>query len=86
MVNELEESGIVTRSVSPYQSPIVMVKKANGEDRMCIDFRALNAITVKQHYPMPVIEELLAQLAGNKFYTSLSDVRVLSGTNARRLA
>lgn len=71
IVRDLLNSGIITTSNSPYSSPIVLFKKANGEDRMCIDYRALNAITVKQPFPMPVVEELLAKLAGNTYFTSL---------------
>lgn len=71
MVNELLVSGIVVKSNSPYTSQLVIVKKNNGEDRMCVDYRPINAITVKQPFPMPVIEELLAKLAGNRYFTTL---------------
>lgn len=63
--------GIIRPSQSSYASPIVLVKKQNGEDRMCVDYRQLNGITVKQPYPMPIIEEQLASLAGNTVFTSL---------------
>lgn len=54
-----------------YASPIVLVKKRNGEDRLCVDYRQFNAITIKQPYPMPLVEEQLAVLAGNTIFTSL---------------
>lgn len=68
IVNELLQRGIIRHSTSPYAAPIVLVKKSNGEDRLCVDYRQLNAITVKQPFPMPIVEEQLALLA---IYTSL---------------
>lgn len=49
----------------------MLVKKRNGEDRMCVDYRELNSITERQPFPMPVFEKLFAMLAGNKYFTSL---------------
>ena len=69
IVSELLENNILKPSISEYASPIVLVKKQNGADRMCIDYRALNHITEKQPFPMPVVEELLSMLAGNKFFS-----------------
>lgn len=71
MVGELIENGIVTHSSSPYASQLVIVKKSSGEDRLCVDYRPLNAVTIKHPLPMPVIEELMAKLAGNRFFTAL---------------
>lgn len=71
IIDELIELNIIRQSTSPYAFPIVLVAKQNGEDRLCVDYRQLNAITVKQPYPMPVVEEQLAVLAGNKIFTSL---------------
>lgn len=47
------------------------MKKKNGENRMCVDFRKLNAITVKDKYPMPLIEEQIDRLRGNQYFTGL---------------
>lgn len=71
MTNELLKNDIIEHSNSPYSSQLVIVKKANGEDRLCVDYRQLNAVTVRQPYPMPVIDELLANLAGHKYFTIL---------------
>lgn len=71
IIDELLELNIIRHSTSPYASPIVLMKKQKGEDRLCVDYRQLNAITVKQPYPMPIVKEQLAVLAGNKIFTSL---------------
>lgn len=71
MIQEMTEHGIVRESTSPYASPIVLVQKKTGEKRLCVDYRALNRKTKKEHYPLPRIEDQLDQLAGNKVFTSL---------------
>lgn len=71
MVSELLDSGIIVHSKSPYASQLVIVKKSSGEDRLCVDYRPLNAVTVKHRYPMPIIEELLAKMAGCTHFTAL---------------
>lgn len=71
MVQELLDNGIIRESNSPYASPVLLVKKKNGEYRMCVDFRRLNAITIKDKYPMPLIKEQIDKLGGNKYFTGL---------------
>jgi hypothetical protein len=71
LINELLESKIVQESNSSYASPIVLVKKKNGEYRLCVDYRALNKKTVKDSYPMPVIDDQLDRLSGKVYFTSL---------------
>ncbi|XP_049316921.1 uncharacterized protein LOC125779690 [Bactrocera dorsalis] len=75
IIKEILENEIIRPSESPYASPIVLVEKQNGEHRLCIDYRCLNKITTKMSYPMPVMEEHFAQLAGNKYFTTL-DLRM----------
>ncbi|XP_011883872.1 PREDICTED: uncharacterized protein LOC105571014 [Vollenhovia emeryi] len=69
MIRELLDNGIIRESESPYASPILLVKKKNGEHRMCIDFRKLNAVTIKDKYPMPLIEEQIDKLGGCQYFT-----------------
>lgn len=71
VVNDLLENNIIRESNSPYSSPILLVKKKNGEPRMCIDYRALNRKTLKTNQPLPRIDDLLDSLKGNKYFTSL---------------
>lgn len=71
MVSELLEAGVIEESSSPYASPIVLVKKKNNEVRMCVDYRALNKITKKERYPLPIIQDQLDRFAGRKVFTTL---------------
>ncbi|XP_036347457.1 uncharacterized protein K02A2.6-like, partial [Rhagoletis pomonella] len=75
IIKDLLDNNIIRPSESPYASPVVLVEKSNGEHRLCIDYRCLNKITVKMSYPMPIMEEHYAQLAGNKLFTTL-DLRM----------
>lgn len=70
-VQELLDAGVIQESDSEYASPIVLVPKKNGELRMCVDYRSLNAITVKDRSPLPRVEDQLDRLAGKCFYTTL---------------
>lgn len=71
MVDELKAAEIIEDSASPHASPMLLVKKKNGEMRMCIDYHALNKITVKDKYPLPRIDDQLDRLQGQEYYTSI---------------
>lgn len=71
IVGELLENNIIRESKSPYSSPIILVKKKNGEDRMCVDFRELNSNTVRDHYPLPLIADQIDQLADGFYFSTL---------------
>lgn len=71
IVCDLKEKGIIRESQSQYASPILLVKKKDGTDRMCVDYRALNRITVKDRYPLPLIDDHIDRLGNFELFTGL---------------
>lgn len=70
-VNELLQAGIARESNSNYASPVILVKKKGGDYRLCIDYRALNACTIKDRFPLPHIDDQINRLAGKIYFTVL---------------
>jgi hypothetical protein len=70
-MQELFDKGIIMTSTSSHGSPIVLVPKKDGTWHMCVDFKALNNITIKNHYPLPRIDDLLDELKDAKYFTNL---------------
>ena len=70
-IKELLDKGVIVPSKSPYSSPIVMVPKRDGTNRMCIDYRKLNEITTKDAYPLPRIRQTMDALQGAGYFSSL---------------
>lgn len=71
IVDQLQREGIVRPSSSPYASAIVLVRKKSGKIRMCIDYRALNKITVRDNYPLPLIDDCIEFLENKKYFSIL---------------
>ncbi|EFA12673.1 Retrovirus-related Pol polyprotein from transposon 297-like Protein [Tribolium castaneum] len=88
IVDKLMKQGIIRESNSPYASPVVLVTKKGGEKRLCVDYRALNKITVKDRYPLPLIKDCLHRLSGFttfRIYKFRSHRRLLSDSNVSRI-
>lgn len=69
-VEEMKNTGIIAESSCSWSSAVVLVKK-NGQLRFCIDYRRLNAITIKDLYPLPRLDDVIERLAGTEYFTSL---------------
>jgi hypothetical protein len=62
---------MIRPSISPYSSPIILVKKKDSSWRMCVDYMPLNSNTIKNKYPIPIIEDLLNELFGDAVFSKI---------------
>ncbi|KAJ9547520.1 hypothetical protein OSB04_020063 [Centaurea solstitialis] len=70
-LQELLDKGFIRPSSSPWGAPVLFVKKKDGSFRMCIDYRELNKITIKNRYPLPRINDLFDQLQGATYFSKI---------------
>ena len=70
-LEELLEKGFIRPSVSPWGAPVIFVKKKDGSLRLCIDYRQLNKVTIKNRYPLPRIDDLFDQMKGAKIFSKI---------------
>nr|GEW83963.1 putative reverse transcriptase domain-containing protein [Tanacetum cinerariifolium] len=70
-LKELSEKGFIRLSSSPWGAPVLFVKKKDGSFRMCIDYRELNKLTIKNQYLLPMIDDLFDQLQGFSVYSKI---------------
>ncbi|GJR83533.1 putative reverse transcriptase domain-containing protein [Tanacetum coccineum] len=81
-LKELSNKGFIRPSSLPWGAPVLFVKKKDGSFWMCIDYRELNKLTVKNHYPLPRIDDLFDQLQGSSVY---SKIDLMSGYHQLRV-
>jgi hypothetical protein len=70
-LEEIMKKGYILPSVSPWGAPVLFVKKKDGTLRLCIDFRQLNEVTIKNKYPFPMIDDLFDQLKDARIFSNI---------------
>ena len=70
-LEDLLSKGFIRPSISPWGAPVLFVKKKDGSLRLCIDYRQLNRVTIRNQYPLPRIDELFDQLQGSRVYSKI---------------
>ncbi|GJZ52495.1 putative reverse transcriptase domain-containing protein [Tanacetum coccineum] len=70
-LKELQEKGFIRPSSSPWGAPVLFVKKKDGSFRMCIDYRELNKLTIKNRYPLPRIDDMFDKLQGPRYFSKI---------------
>ncbi|GKA68159.1 putative reverse transcriptase domain-containing protein [Tanacetum coccineum] len=70
-LKELQDKGFIRPSSSPWGAPVLFIKKKDGSFRMCIDYKELNNLTIKNRYPPPRIDDLFDQLQGSQYFSKI---------------
>ncbi|KAL2230831.1 UNVERIFIED_CONTAM: Retrovirus-related Pol polyprotein from transposon [Sesamum indicum] len=70
-LEEFLDKGFIQPSISPWGAPVLLIKKKDGSTRLCVDYRQLNIITIKNKYPLPRIDDLLDQLKGATMFSKI---------------
>ena len=71
IIQDLLKCGVISKSKSSYAAPVILVRKKDGSFRLCIDYRGLNKIAIKNKFPIPFINEMLDELHGGKYFSKL---------------
>jgi hypothetical protein len=70
-IAELQAKGFIRPSLSPWGAPVLFVEKKDGTQRMCVDYRSLNEVTIKNKYPLPWIKDLFDQMKGASVFSKV---------------
>src|ERR1044072_69397 len=70
-LEDLSSKGFIRPSVSPWGGPVLLVRKKDGKSRLCVDYRQLNKVTIKNKYPLPRIDDLMDQLSGAAIFSKI---------------
>ena len=70
-LDDMLRKGLIRPSASPWGSPVIFVDKRDGTTRLCVDYRKLNDVTIKNKYPFPKIEDLFDQLNGSRIFSKI---------------